>query len=240
MHNTDDIFLRNLTISLIQLLNSTITYSGYQENTLKKINVPFSYNYGSNEGFLKDFYIGLPDECRVNFAEGTYDKYPLGIITLSNFQVSSADITNKFTRGNYTEVQTGENDEPILTALSARLYSIPLSVKFDIQIKCESVNQAFKIAESMLLVNFSNRVMYFQYNGLRIPAQFQFPTSESVKKPYAFSLMDDTCITIDLQVDVETYLPSFDQSSKLHSNNKIAQIKSTIKPTDTYTTAPSN
>jgi hypothetical protein len=177
--NTDDIFLRNLTIALLDLLNSEMEFSLSRDDNKSWFNVPFVYNYGSDEGFLKDFYIGLPDNCKIPAAEGTYDIIPRGIVTLSSFQVKSSDITNKFVRGSYTETERGENDQNVLTGYSAQLFSLPLAVRFDIKIICDNLNKAFKIAESMLNINYANRVMYFQYNGVRVPAQFQFPPQET-------------------------------------------------------------
>lgn len=222
--NTDDIFLRNLTISLLDLLNSEMEFSLSRDDHKTSFNVPFVYNYGTDEGFLKDFYIGLPDDCRIPVAEGTYDIIPRGIVTLSSFQVKSSDLTNKFVRGSYTEHERGENDQNILTGYSAQLFTLPLSVKFDIKIICDNLNKAFKIAESMLNINYANRVMYFQYNGVRIPAQFQFPTQENIEKQYKFSFTDNNKLTITLSVDVETYFPSFEATSKRKSQNVMERI----------------
>jgi hypothetical protein len=222
--NTDDIFLRNLTISLLDLLNSEMTLDLSRDDHKEQFNVPFVYNYGTDEGFLKDFYVGLPDNCRIPVAEGTYDIIPRGIITLSSFQVRSADLTNKFIRGSFTETERGENDENILNGYSAQLFTIPLSVKFDVKVICDNLNKAFKIAEQLLNINYANRVMYFQYHGVRIPAQFQFPTNEVVDKKYSFKLEDNNKINITLTIDVETYFPSFEKTSKRKSSNVIERF----------------
>ena len=222
--NTDDIFLRNLTIALLDLLNGSMTLSLSRDDHKETFSVPFLYNFGTDEGFLKDFYIGLPDNCQIPVAEGTYDIIPRGIVTLSSFQVKSSDITNRFIRGQYSELERGPNDQNVLTGYSAQLYSLPMSVKFDVKIICDNLNKAFKIAEKMLDINYANRVMYFQYNGVRIPAQFQFPTNETVDKVYKFSMTDQNKINVTLSIDVETYFPSFEQSSKRLSTNVIERI----------------
>ena len=222
--NTDDIFLRNLTIALLDLLNGSMTLSLSRDDHKETFSVPFLYNFGTDEGFLKDFYIGLPDNCQIPVAEGTYDIIPRGIVTLSSFQVKSSDITNRFIRGQYSELERGPNDQNVLTGYSAQLYSLPMSVKFDVKIICDNLNKAFKIAEKMLDINYANRVMYFQYNGVRIPAQFQFPTNETIDKVYKFSLTDQNKINVTLSIDVETYFPSFEQSSKRLSTNVIERI----------------
>jgi len=139
--------------------------------------------------------------------------------------VSSADITNKFVRGQFSATEKGANDANILTGYSAQLYTLPLSVKFDIKIICDNLNKAFKIAEQLLDIYYSNRVMYFQYNGVRIPAQFSFPSTELIDKKYStFTMNTDNKITISLAVAVETYFPSFEKTSKRKSSNIMEKI----------------
>lgn len=222
--NTDDIFLRNLSISFLELLNTTMTISMSRNDTKETFSVPFMYNYGTDEGFLKDFYVGLPDNCNIPVSEGTYDMIPRGIITLNSFQVKSSDITNRFVRGQYTETEKGDQEENVLTGYSAQLYSLPLAVKFDIKVITGSINQAFKVAEEILNLFYSNRVMYFQYKGIRIPAQFHFPEQETIDKKYVFMYSENNKLHVNASVEVETYFPSFEQSSKRLSRNVMERI----------------
>ena len=227
--NTDDIFLRNLSISLLELLNSTITIQQSRNNSSESVNVPFQYNYGSDENFLKDFYIGLPDNCNIPTSEGTYDIIPRGVITLDSFQIKSSDITNRFIRAQYTNVEKDEKDENVLNGYSAQLYTLPMSIAFSIKIITASINHAFKISEKILDQVYANRVMYFKYRGLRIPAQFTFPETESIDKKYKFTYSDNNKLYVDLKVDVETYFPSFESSSNRKSSNVMERIQSNTK-----------
>ena len=226
--NTDDIFLRNLTIALLDLLNESMTITLARNDTFENFSVPFLYNYGTDEGFLKDFYVGLPADCTIPVAEGTYDIIPRGIVTLNSFQVKSSDVTSRFVRGQFSEPEKGSQDQNVLTGYSAQLYSLPMSVKFDVKIISDNLNKAFKIAERMMDVNYANRVMYFQYNGVRIPAQFQFPATEAVEKKYTFTYTDNNKLNVNLSIDVETYFPSFEQSSKRKSTNVMERMNAGI------------
>lgn len=223
--NTDDIFLRNLSISFLDLLNSVMTINIARNDSMETYNVPFMYNYGTDEGFLKDFYIGLPADCRIPVAEGTYDMIPRGIVTLSTFQIKSSDITNRFVRGQFTQTEKNSKDENILTGYSAQLYSLPMQIRFDVKVITASINQAFKIAENILDLTYSNRVMYFRYKGTRIPAQFHFPENENIDKKYTFTYADNNKLLLNLSVEVETYFPSFEQSSKRLSRNIMERIQ---------------
>lgn len=226
--NTDDIFFRNLTISLLDLFNSTMSITLARKDANETFSVPFLYNYGTDEGFLKDFYIGLPNDCKIPVAEGTYDIIPRGIVTLNSFQVKTTDITNKFVRGQYTEQSKGPNDENVLNGYSAMLYSLPLSVKFDVKVIVDNLNKAFKISEKLLDLYYSNRVVYFQYNGLRIPAQFQFPNTENPLegKKYQFTYADNNKMNVTMSIDVETYFPSFDPTSRQRAGNVMSKVSS--------------
>ena len=227
--NTDDIFLRNLTISILDLLNGETQIDLARNNVIQSYSVPFFYNYGTDEGFLKDFYIGLPDNCRVPVAEGTYDIVPRGIVTLGSFQVKAGDITNKFVRGNFAGDKVGPNGENVFAPKSALLYCLPMQVKFDVKVILDNLNKAFKVAESLLDLNYSNRVVYFQYKGVRIPAQIQFPESETIEKNYKFSYTDNNKLNLTLSLTVETYFPSFDKSSERDRGNVMDKIMTNWK-----------
>ena len=227
--NTDDIFLRNLTIAILDLLNGETQIDLARNNVVQSYDVPFFYNYGTDEGFLKDFYVGLPDNCRVPVAEGTYDIVPRGIVTLGSFQVKSGDITNKFVRGNFAEDGTGPNGQLTYEAKSALLYSLPMQVKFDVKVIVDNLNKGFKVAESLLDINYSNRVVYFQYRGVRIPAQIQFPETETLDKQYKFTYADNNKINLTLSLNVETYFPSFERSSTRNRANVMDKILITHK-----------
>lgn len=227
--NTDDIFLRNLSISLLELLNSTITIQQSRNNSSELVNVPFQYNYGSDENFLKDFYIGLPDNCNIPTSEGTYDIIPRGIITLDSFQIKQSDITNRFVRAQYTSVEKDENEENVLAGYSAQLYGLPMSVSFSVKLITASINHAFKIAEKILDQMYANRVMYFKYRGIRIPAQFTFPDNENIDKQYKFTYADTNKLHVDFKVEVEAYFPSFESSSNRKSSNVMERIQSNTK-----------
>jgi len=224
--NTDDIFMRGLTIALLELLNEDMYFNLSKNDHKEQVKIPFHYNYGTDAGFLSDFYIGLPNNCKIPVAEGTYDQIPRGIVTLSSFSVKSSDLTNKFIRGNFSETERGENDQNILTGYSAQLFSIPLSVKFEIKVICDNLNKAFKIAEKFLDLEYANRVMYFQYNGIRIPSQFRYPDSVNPTndKKYSFSQVDNNKINVQLTVDIETCFPSFERTSKRKSSNVMERI----------------
>ena len=71
---------------------------------------------------------------------------------------------------------------------------------------------------------YANIVTYFQYRGIRIPAQIKFPETITNDKKYNFTYKDDTYVETSFQVNMETYYPSFDQSSTRERGNVIRQF----------------
>jgi len=221
--NTDDIFFRNLTISLLDLLNRKFTIEQKVDDITENRSIPFFYNFGNDEQFMKDFFIGIPDDCVVPKAEGNHDQVPRGIVTYTGASISTSDITNKFVRGNYSAPSRGVNDERKMDAYSAFLFAIPFQATYSVEIKTSTLNQSFKIME-MILELYANRVMYFQFKGMRIPAQFKFPKSQQLEKQTNFDYTVDQMGTIKFQITVETYYPSFNRDSIRNRKNIMEQI----------------
>jgi hypothetical protein len=228
--NTQDIFLRNATLALLDILNRRIIIDLVRDGKIEKHEVPFFYNFAGTGGFMQDFFIDIPDNCKYpEFAEGNYDVVPRGIVTIDNFAIKSGDITNKFVRGSFTQEERGENDEKIMKAYSSRLYSLPMDIKFTIKIKTDNLNKTFKIIEKIFDFYYKNEVVYFQYRGIRIPGQIKFPESISNDKKYNFVYTDDTYVNTTFTVDMETYYPSFDDSSTMYKGNVIRQWGASTK-----------
>ncbi len=179
---------------------------------------------------MQDFFIDIPDDCKYpEFAEGNYDIVRRGIVTLNNFSIKTGDITNKFVRGTFTQEERNENDQKIMKAYSSRLYSLPMNLKFDVKIKTDNLNKTFKITEKIFDFYYKNEVLYFQYRGIRIPAQVSFSDSITNDKKYNFTYTDDTYVNTGFSIDMETYYPSFDDSSTMYKGNVIRQWGSFTK-----------
>jgi hypothetical protein len=223
--NVQDIFLRNATLSLLDVLNREIEIDLVRDGKVEKHEIPFFYNFSGGEGFMKDFFIDVPNECKIpKHAEGNYDIVPRGIVTLNSFSIKSSAITNKFVRGSFLQQELGENDEKINKAYSSRLYSLPLQLKFDAKILVDNLNKSFKIMEKVMDMYYKNRVVYFQYRGVRIPGQFTFPDQENFEKKYDFTYETDQRVNISFSLDMETYFPSFSEDTTFYKGNNIRRF----------------
>jgi hypothetical protein len=223
--NVQDIFLRNAALTMLDLLNRQVIIDMVRGGKIEKHEIPFFYNFGGDEGFMKDFFVDLPTDCKYpNFAEGNYEQLPRGIVTLSSFQIKTSDITNKFVRGSFNQETRDENDQKILKAYSSRLFSMPMTLSFNVKIESDNINKTFKIMEKIFDFYYKNQVKYFQFRGIRIPAQISFPETATFTKNYNFVYTDANIVSISLDLNMETYFPSFDDHSKMYKGNTIKNI----------------
>jgi len=223
--NVQDIFMRNATLTLLDLLNRQVIIDMKRNDVIEKFEIPFFYNFGGDEGFMKDFFLELPTDCKYpNHAEGNYEQMPRGVVTLSSFQIKSTDITNKFVRGTFTQETRDLNDQKQLKAYSSRLFTLPISLKYSVKIESDNINKTFKIIEKIFDFYYKNQVKYFQFRGLRIPAQIVFPETADFQKNYNFSYTDSNTVSVTLSLDMETYFPSFDDHSTFYKGDTIQQI----------------
>lgn len=235
--NVQDIFLRNATLSVLDVLNRKIVIDLVRGDKLEKHEIPFFYNFAGNQGFMQDFFVDLPDDCKYpTVAEGNYEVVPRGIVTLKTFSIKSSDITNKFVRGTFTQEERDKNNQKKMKAFSSRLYSLPMDLNFDVKIITDNLNKTFKITEKIFDFYYKNEVVYFQYRGIRIPGQIKFPETMSNDKKYAFNYNDDTYVNTTFSISMETYFPSFDESATMYKGNVIRQFGVTKKIQDSGTT----
>lgn len=174
---------------------------------------------------MKDFFIDLPTDCKYpNHAEGNYEQMPRGVVTLSSFSIKPSDNTNKFVRGSFNQEVRDENDQKMLKAFSARLFTLPMALTYNIKIESDNINKTFKIMEKIFDFYYKNQVRYFQFRGIRVPAQITFPETAQFTKSYSFVYSDANIVSISLDLNMETYFPSFDDHSKIYKGNTIKQF----------------
>ena len=223
--NVQDIFLRNASLALLDLLNRKIIIQLVRGGVIENHEIPFFYNFAGDEGFMKDFFMELPTDCKYpSRAEGNYEQLPRGIVTFSSFAIKPGDITNKFVRGSFNQELRDENGQREIKAYSARLFTLPMALTFSIKIESDNLNKTFKIIEKLFDFYYKNQVVYFQFRGIRIPAQITLPDTAQLNKNYAFSYTDDTTVTVPFEIAMETYFPSFDDHSVMYKGDTIKQI----------------
>ncbi len=223
--NKDDVFFRNVTVGLLDLLNKKVVVKYVvSDDETKEIPIPFFYNMGGDSQFLQDFYAGSEDpDCFVT--EGNIDPVPRGIVDLENMVIDSASLTNKFVRGSYVRNIKGE-----VKTFSAFLLQVPLNLTFKIEIVCDNKLEAFKITEQLIHVFYKANKYSIAFAGFRVPCLTGFSEDYTVVKPLEFSYDDDENPKLEFTIEVETYQPVIDESTERFRGNLMqAGIEATVE-----------
>ena len=224
-HNNKQTFLRNAIIGVLDMFNKHMSIPQVENGKEIMYPVPFWYDKANDEQFMKDFFINYPGECRVvNTAEGDYDKAPKGTILFNSFKIMEAELTNRFVRGTYKDAEYDDNDRPILKAFSAYLMTLPMQLDFTGQLWADNLGQSLLLSESLIDTFYKNNVIYFQYEGIRIPGMVSIAENADVEKKTSFTYTDDQKMKVKFNFQVETYYPSFDKTTKVFRGNTIRQF----------------
>lgn len=217
-YNTDEVFLRGLITSLLRSLNDKLKYIQINDQQdILEVYVPFFYSMTGDESFLQDFFIEYK-ECLTDktLAEGNYDVLPRGIVTLQSSEIDSQNLANKYTRMTYTsETTTGE-----MKSFSSFTNSIPLNLNFNITLKTDTLLDAFKLYQAVILTFYKTYPFSFEYEGFRIPCQVGFPESYEMNKQLEFSYANSQqYIEFNFSIVVESYFPEKDLSTERFRGN---------------------
>jgi hypothetical protein len=216
-YNTDEVFLRLLIVSMLRSFNDRLTYIQINDQQEElEIYVPFYFSLSGDEAFIQDFYIEYKncttDEIK---AEGNYDILPRGIVSYQSSEINIEALTNKYVRMSYTkEDKTGE-----MKTFSSHVNSIPLVVTFNVAMKTDSLLDAFKLYENVLVTFFKTYSFSFEYGGMRIVSQIGFPESYEVIKQLEFTYEAQEFTQFNFVVSVETYLPTKDLTTERFRGN---------------------
>ena len=249
-HNQKQLFFRNAFIGALDLFNRNMKIeqitneNGTAEATMHE--VPFYPHMAQDEQFMKDFFINYDRDCRiVQYAEGNYDIAPKGVIKFESYKIKESELTNKFVRGTYKEVEYDDNKNPSLKANSAYLMSLPMDLSFTGELFADNLGQAFALAQALTDTFYKNNVFYFQHEGIRIPAGLGISEDSDIEKKTEFTYTDNQKVRVKFSFNIETYYPSFDKETKIFKGNTIrtfiANYEETNEtPIETTVTTPTS
>lgn len=222
--NYDDIFIRNVYVSLLEILTTELSIEQMIGDKIENHRVKFMVSAGNSEQFMKDFFSSIPENlCDVYKAEGNYETLPFGVLHVPpQVQVMVNELANKFERGKFTQKEFDANNKIIGVGYSSRLMVLPLNITFKIDIKVATLNQLFKVWESIIDSFFQTRTRNFMYKGNKIQVMFRFPDQIDAKKneQFDFTTTDNTAM-VSFSVVAETNYPSFDKFSLTKVDNTI-------------------
>ena len=245
--NTTDVFNRAVIAGLLKILNRELWYTQVwdeSEGKTEKITVPFFYDFGggnpNSERFIQDNYTffgsDMCTEIGIKKIDGNFDIYPQGRISLSNVTIESSSTTNNFVLGKYNKKKNGRYQTYV-----SFLFSIPLNFPFNIEIKAETLNTAFKIDQAFREFFYRSKVFYINYRGMKIGCRAGFPDTNSIERSSTYNMGSsetDKYIKLTYSVQVETYQPVFDLTTEMLETNKIRHVAAGFKVLDSSANIP--
>lgn len=224
-YNTDDVFNRSVIAGLLYLLNHEITYKQvWNDNVVETVTVPFAYNFAfaKDQRFAQDNYTFFGRECFSDkFIDGKFDMCPRFVLTYTGSNIDSANITNRFIKGEFTKEEDGK-----IVTYTGYMYVIPLTLNFDLEGWIDNYDTAFKIEQNIRETFYKNRTFNVLYRGTKIPCCVGFPESiSSAEKVVSYAFESDTqLMKMNFNLAVECYQPCFDESTAILSENKIERF----------------
>lgn len=224
-NNTDDVFNRSVIGGLLYLLNHRLTYKQtWADDTTEIVTVPFVYNLSNNkqnQDFLQDNYTFFGRECFSDkIVDGKFDMLPRFAITYSGSQINSSEITNRFVKGKFMKDENGK-----LVSYTAFMYSIPLTMNFDVEGWIDNIETAFKLEQSIRDTFYKNQTFRVLYRGMVINCCAGFPEQISIpEKTVSYGFEQDAQLKMTFSLAVETYQPCFDESLAIESDKKMEHI----------------
>jgi hypothetical protein len=205
--NFDDVFLRDLIVSLMDVLNQRIYWHNHWEDETRKINVPFYYSVTGGDDFLLDSFVDDVPDRRI---ELNYDQVPRGIVTLNDWKVKSDQLTNPNVRiSRYVE------DNSILKRIVSKIRSLPLSATFEIKIKVASEIDLFKAVQAFWNFVYQYQYFDFEFGYLRVNGFFKMPDQKSNKVVREITMDSPIYPEQTFSLNVETFFPLFGEIEEI-------------------------
>jgi len=202
--NTDNTILRYMIVALLaELKDKVYYYNQIDEDTLKKIAVPFFYSITGDGRFLMDNF--LYDAEAEGKAIGNYESVPRGIIQLTGISIDSGNQTNKFARGEFVQEWEG-----ILKTFSLETNFLPLNISFDCTVICSSNLEMLKVTESLMSKLYKNNLFQVDLGMMRVQASFAVPEDYTQNRLFEFQLNDKKEWSVTFPIDVSSFMPVFE------------------------------
>ena len=222
--------MRNAIAGTLDFLNRNIQIIQTVDNIETPHKVKFYYNFGQDEQFMKDFFVNLDHGCIVHkAAEGNFDVRPIGVIKYTSFAIRPNDMTNRFVRGTFLNEGYTDNMEKMMSAYSAYLMRLPMTIKIDVDVQTDNLGQSMSVMEAILTAIYKSNVMYFQYRGLRVPSEILMGDGIDLDKKTEFTYDDQQTAHCKFSLDVNTTFPIFDDNSVARKSQIIREFRMSLE-----------
>lgn len=202
--NKDNVVLRYIIVAMLAELKGKIYYyNQIDEDTSKKIDIPFYYSITGNERFLLDNF--LYDTTAEGKAVGDYELVPRGIASLSTMAIQSANLTNKFVRSEFVKELNGE-----LKTFSLMTAYLPVTLGFDITVVCSNNLEMLKVTEAIVSRLYKSQSFSVDLGMMRVEAAMVIPEDYSQERPFEYALNDKKEWKVTFSLEVQSFIPVFE------------------------------
>ena len=222
-YNNENILMRAVIAGLLDVLNNNIRYNQVWGNDpiedIEQIEVPWYYNESGDERFMQDFYTHYGKCVPPRPVDGNFDFVPRGVLTYTGSGIDSQRITSRYVQGRYVKEVDGK-----LEGYVSYLYSIPVQVRFDLDLWVDTYTTALKIEQELREVFYKNVTYYVYYKGMRVGCTAGFPEEIGIEKNFQYTFQEENKIKISFQLEVESYQPVFDPTTEMAARNNIKKF----------------
>lgn len=205
--NKDNVVLRYIIVAMLAELKSKIYYyNQIDEDTKKKIDIPFYYSVTGNERFLLDNF--LYDTTAEGKAVGDYEVVPRGIVQLSSMAIQSANLTNKFVRAELVKEVEGE-----LKTFSLMTSFIPITMGVDVTIVCSNNLEILKATEAVVSRLYKSQSFSVDLGMVRVQAAMQLPEDYTQERLMEYALNDKKEFKVTFSMELQSFLPVFENGN---------------------------
>jgi len=228
-NNLKNNVFRNATIAALDHLNRVIILQQHETDGIHEYPIKFFYDFKNDKQFIKDMFLELPHGCAIpSHAEGNFDISPKGTLILNNFVVKKDEITNRFVRATKSQITYDENNNPQKKAYSGLMFVMPMKLSYTLTLYSDSQLQMYLLAQEVLSQVYKNTILYYEYDGMRMPVQLYIGEDPNATLPTEFKWENDDEHRMQIAVSVETFLPVFDEKSLIFKGNRIHEFYNNI------------
>lgn len=249
MDNTIDLNLQeNFFGSLIKAflidISGSVYLNQYESNRInkfKKLYIPhFIPSTGDDTIYLIDRgYNNQIEPCEVsNQANTYYNKNPRCVVQVGGINLLNDQLTSPYTKGisQVTESEvynekTGELIEQSIGNYMANFRRFPVQVSVSLKYVLSSYFELLMLSQSLISNICNIRTFRFSYMGQIISASYKFPDSFQGEFNIEIdgSTTDSKDKTISLDLEIESNLPVYDNSTAMKMDKVILNTKANIK-----------
>lgn len=228
--NYDDVFMRNIIVSLSKYLYDIIRIKEVRDGEEREKNVKIFYG-ASDQQYLSDLFLdphqqewmqdGMTEENYRSAIEGSLREIPYGVFTMESAGIQPANLSGGYSRAEF--VWDVENDYGVSAeTFSARTNFVPESFNVNLEIKASSEIERMKIYDVVMEKLWKTGMFYFRYNGFqKLPCTVLFPENTQMDKNLSFrSNANDKLPMMKISLKLETVRPVIDESTVMMKKNK--------------------